>query len=291
MLAQQVVNGILLGCTYSLIALGFALLLGVLNLLNFGLGQILMLGAFGGLFCLSQLGLPFVPALLVAMLFGAAVSLLVYLLSFKFVKPGFFIAPVLSTLGFGIMAETFASRVWGAGERRFPEYLPTLDFVFGDLTVTFTQLTILITAFVLILVLSLVVQKTRTGQAMRAIAENPTTAALLGVEVERVVIISFVVAGMLAGAAGVEAGLVFHTISPFMGFNATLKGMIVMVLGGLGNLTGAAVGGLIIGVIETLSVAYWSTSYRDALVYAILIAVLLFRPQGLFGVRTHEERI
>jgi branched-chain amino acid transport system permease protein len=291
MLAQQLLNGVLLGCTYSLIALGFALLLGVLNLLNFGLGQILMLGAFGGLFCLAQLGLPFVPALVVAMLWGAIVSLLVYVVSFKFVKPGFFIAPVLSTLGFGIMAETFASRVWGAGERRFPESLPSIDFQLGEVTVTFTEITIVVTALVLILVLSLVVQKTRTGQAMRAIAENPTTAALLGVEVERVIIISFIVAGMLAGAAGVEAGLVFHTISPFMGFNATLKGMIVMVFGGLGNLTGAAVGGLVIGVVETLSVAYWSASYRDALVYAILIAVLLFRPQGLFGVRTHEERI
>src|SRR5689334_8889238 len=104
MLEQQIVNGILLGCTYSLIALGFALLLGVLNLLNFALGQILMLGAFGGLFGLSQLGLPFLPAFLLAMLWGAAVSLLVYLVSFKFVKPGFFIAPVLSTLGFGIMS-------------------------------------------------------------------------------------------------------------------------------------------------------------------------------------------
>jgi branched-chain amino acid transport system permease protein len=250
-----------------------------------------MLGAFGGLFCLSQLGLPFIPSLLLAMLWGGAVSLLVYFTSFKFVKPGFFIAPVLSTLGFGIMAETFASRVWGAAERKFPEYLPTIDFQLGNLTLTFTQLTIVATSVVLIFVLSLVVLKTRTGQAMRAIAENPTTAALLGVEVERVVIISFIVSGMLAGAAGVEVGLVFHTISPFMGFNATLKGMIVMVFGGLGNLTGAAVGGLVIGIVETLTVAYWSASYRDALVFGILIAVLLFRPQGLFGVRTHEERI
>jgi branched-chain amino acid transport system permease protein len=105
------------------------------------------------------------------------------------------------------------------------------------------------------------------------------------------VIISFFVGGMLAGASGVLVGLAFHSISPFMGFNATLKGLVVMVLGGLGNLGGAAIGGIIIGLIETLSVAYWSAAYRDGLVYGVLIMILLLRPQGLLGVRTHEERI
>jgi branched-chain amino acid transport system permease protein len=291
MLVQQMVNGVLLGCTYSLIALAFSLLVGVLNILNMALGQTFMLGAFGGLFLLNDLGVPFIPALILAMLWGGLVSLVVYVLSFKFVRPGYFIAPVLSTLGVGIMAETVATRVWGAADRKFADYLPQVDFSVGDVTITFTQAAIVGTSLMVMLILSYVVLKTKVGRAMRAIAENPTTAALLGVEVGQIVVISFFVGGMLSGASGVLVGLVFHSISPFMGFNATLKGLVVMVLGGLGNLVGAAIGGIIIGLIETLSVAYWSASYRDALVYGVLILVLLVRPQGLLGVRTHEERI
>src|SRR6185437_4793406 len=182
MLVQQVVNGVLIGCTYSLIALGFSLLVGVLNILNMALGQTFMLAAFFGLFLLSDVGLPFVPTIVIAMLWGGLISLIVYLLSFKFVRPGYFIAPVLSTLGLGIMAEAVASRVWGAADRSFPDYLPGVDINLGGITIT--QAAIVATSLLLMLVLSWVVMRTKVGRAMRAIAENPTTAALLGVEVE-----------------------------------------------------------------------------------------------------------
>src|SRR4051812_19548501 len=212
MLVQQVVNGVLIGCTYSLIALGFSLLVGVLNILNMALGQTFMLAAFFGLFLLSDVGLPFIPTIVLAMLWGGLVSLIVYVLSFKFVKPGYFIAPVLSTLGLGIMAETVAARVWGAADRKFPDYLPALDINVGNITITFTQGAIVATSLLLMLILSWVVMRTKVGRAMRAIAENPTTASLLGVEVEQIVIISFFVGGMLAGASGVLVGLAFHSI-------------------------------------------------------------------------------
>ncbi|HTD79180.1 MAG TPA: branched-chain amino acid ABC transporter permease [Chloroflexota bacterium] len=291
MFLQQLVNGVLLGSTYALIALGFTLVLGVLGLLNFALGETFMLGAFAGLLLLTSVKLPFALALLGAMATGAALAVVVYVVSFRAVKKEFMAAPILSTIGVGIMLSAVATRIWGSEQRAYPDAIPYTYFDLGAVEIAFPDLIIVGLAVALMAALSLTLTRTKLGLAMRAIAENPRTAALLGVPVEEVIIFTFVVSGALAGASGVLTGMVFHTINPFMGFNATLKGMTIMVLGGLGNVPGAMLAGLGIGLIETLSVAYGSATFRDALVFGLLIAALVFRPQGLLGTRIHEERV
>jgi branched-chain amino acid transport system permease protein len=291
MLPQQVVNGLILGSTYSLVALGFTLVLGVLSLLNFALGETFMLGAFVGLLLLTAFKAPIWLALPGAMVIGAILSVIVYVLSFRMVRKEYFAAPILSTLGIGIVLSAIATRIWGSEHRAFPDAIPYEFFELGPVEVSLPQIVIMGVALGLMAALYTLVSRTKLGMAIRAISESPRTSALLGVPVERVILVTFMLSGALAGAAGVLTGLVFHTINPFIGFNATLKGMTVMVLGGLGNIPGAMLAGLLIGLIETLSVAYVSATFRDALVFAILIAVLILRPEGLLGTRTHEERV
>ena len=291
MLLQQLVNGVLLGSTYALIALGFTLVLGVLGLLNFALGETFMLGAFVGLMLLTALPVPFPLALAGAMAAGAVLSVVVYFVSFRAVKKEFMAAPILSTVGVGIMLSAIAARIWGSEQRAFPDTIPYDFYQVGPVEIALADVVIVGLAVAIMAALYLTLTRTRTGLAMQAIAENPRTAALLGVNVEWVILFTFCVSGALAGAAGVMTGLVFHTINPFIGFNATLKGMSIMVLGGLGNVPGAMLAGLGIGLLETLSVAYGSATFRDALVFLLLVLALVFRPQGLLGTRTQEERL
>ena len=291
MLLQQLVNGVLLGSTYALLALGLTLVLGVLGLLNLAVGETMMVSAFVGLLLLTQLQAPFPVALAAAIAVGTAVSVMTYFVSFRAVKKEYFTAPILSTIGIGIVLSNLASRVWGSDSRSFPDALPFEPHRVGPVELSVGQVVIILLAVALMGGLYAVVVRTRLGMAIRAISENPRTAALLGVPVERVILVTFALGGALVGAAGVLTGLVFHTINPYSGFDATLLGMTVMVLGGLGNVPGAMLGGLLIGLVETLSVAYVSATFRDALVFLILIGVLVFRPQGLLGTRTHEERV
>lgn len=291
MLLQQAVNGVLLGSTYALVALAFTLVLGVLGLLNFALGETFMVGAFVGLVLLTALAAPFPLALAGAMAVGAGLSILVYFISFRAVKKEFLAAPILSTIGVGTMLSAGAAKAAGSEHRAFPSAIPDTFFNLGVVEVSLPSLIVLGLALGLMAALYLTVTRTKIGMAMRAIAENPRTASLLGVPVERVILFTFAVSGALAGASGVLTGMVFQTITPFIGFNATLKGMTIMVLGGLGNVPGAMLAGLGIGLIETFSVAYVSATFRDALGFILLIAALVFRPQGLLGTRTREERV
>lgn len=288
---QQFVNGVVLGSTYALIALGFTLVLGVLGLLNFSLGETFMLAAFVGLFMLTGIKAPFLIAMAGAMATGAVLAVIVYFISFRAVKKEFMVAPILSTIGVGTVLSSGANRLWGSEHRAFPEAIPYQFYNLGPVEVSLPNIIIFTLAVGLMAVLYLAINRTKVGMAMRAIAENPRTASLLGVPVERIILVTFGISGALAGAAGVLTGLVFYTITPFIGFNATLKGMTIMVLGGLGNVPGAMLAGLGIGLIETMSVAYVSATFRDAFVFALLIATLVFRPQGLLGTRTHEERV
>jgi branched-chain amino acid transport system permease protein len=291
MLAQQLVNGLLLGVTYALVALGFTLIVGVLGLLNLALGETFMVSAFAGLLLMTVVGLPFPAAFAGAMLVGATVSAAVYVMSFRAVRKEYFAAPILSTVGVGIMLTATAARVLGSEHRAMPEAVPNLSYQLGSVRIFLPHVVVLAVAVVLTAGLYLLVNRTKLGMAIRAVAESPPTAALLGVPVERVIFVTFLLAGALAGASGVLTGLVFRTVSPFIGFDATLKGLSIMVIGGLGNVAGAILAALLIGFVEVLSVAYLSATMRDAIIFGLLIVVLLFRPQGLLGTHTHQERM
>lgn len=283
MLAQQLVNGVLLGATFALIALGFNLVVGAMDKLNFALGETAMASAIIAAIVFAGTGLPFAVNLLLAMATGGLLALLTYVLSFKYVKRQYPTASILSSLGVGLVLSSVITRVFGSDQRRVPTVLPDTRISLGPLTVTGDQLIILAVAAVMTAALYWFLERTVWGTAIRGVSDDAGTTALLGVPVERVILLTFAVSGVLAGASGLLTGLAFHTVSPFDGFHTTLTALMVIVIGGLGNVTGGVVAGLAIGVIDTLSVAYLSATLRDVIVFVLVAVTLLARPQGLFG--------
>jgi branched-chain amino acid transport system permease protein len=199
------------------------------------------------------------------------------------------LAPLISTIGLTIVLQNFAIYVFGGRQFAFPETIHQTLYHIGPITISSVQIFILGIAIALMVALWLFIERTKLGRAMRAVAENHETAALLGVNVNRVVLITFVIGSGIAGVAGVLDGLKNSSVSPFMGLGAAVKGLIVMLLGGLGNVPGAMVAGLLLGMIEILSAAYIGTTERDFFSFLILILILLYRPTGLFGTRTAEQ--
>lgn len=290
-MAAQLLNGVLLGVTYALVALGFTLIVGVLDKLNLALGETFMVSAFVALLLASTLGLPFAVNLPLAMVAGALIAVFTYFISFRAVNPEFFTAPILSTLGLGIVLSSETSRLAGSESRQFSVGVPQTNFDLGFAAISLGQVLTIIIGAVLTVLLVLLVRHSRVGMAIRAIAENGPVAGLLGVPVNRIILLTFAIAGLLAGAGGVLTGLVTHTVSPFLGFTTTLKGLTIIVIGGLGNIGGAIAAGLAVGIIETFSVVYLSATARDLIVFGLLIAFLAVRPQGLFGTKTQAERV
>lgn len=291
MLLQQLVNGLMLGSTYSLIAIGYALIFGVLGLVHLAHGEVFMMGALIGLQVVlwSQAG-PF-AALVGALLGTAVLGIVIELAAFRPIRArgGPLLAPMVSTIGVGLVLQEIATKVFGGEQVGFPHRMEPVTWRLGPVTISSVQVLILGTSLVLMLLLHLWVTRTKMGMAMRASAESIPTARLLGIATDRVILVTFAVASALAGAAGVLVGLSFNAISPFMGIDMGVKGLAIMLLGGLGNIYGAMVGGLLLGAIEVLSVAYLASSYRDAFAFGVIILILLFRPQGLFGSRYHVE--
>ena len=286
MLLQQLVNGLMLGSTYSLIAIGYALIFGVLGLVHLAHGEVFMMGALIGLQIVLWTQAGPVAALVGALLGTAVLGVVIELIAFRPIRArnGPIFAPMVSTIGVGLILQEVATKAFGGEQVGFPHRLEPVTWRMGPVTISSVQLLILGTSLVLMLALHLWVTRTRMGMAMRASAESTLTARLLGISTDRVILVTFAVASALAGAAGVLVGLSFNAISPFMGIDMGVKGLAIMLLGGLGNIYGAMVGGLLLGAIEVLSVAYLASSYRDAFVFGVMILILLFRPQGLFGV-------
>jgi branched-chain amino acid transport system permease protein len=290
MFYQQLINGLMLGASYSLVAIGYTLIFGVLNLLYFAHGEVFMVGAFVGLFLVLYTGTNIYFALLGAMIACAVLGALAFFVAVRPVPKDRPLAPLISTIGLTIVLQNFAIYVFGGQQFSFPETIHQELYHFGPITISSVQIFILGIAIVLMAALWLFIERTKLGRAMRAVAENHETAALLGVNVDRVVLITFIIGSGIAGIAGVLDGLKNSSVSPFMGLGASVKGLIVMLLGGLGNVPGAMIAGLLLGMIEILSAAYIGTTERDFFSFLILILILLYRPTGLFGTRTAEQK-
>jgi branched-chain amino acid transport system permease protein len=289
MFYQQLINGLMLGASYSLVAIGYTLIFGVLNLLYFSHGEVFMVGAFVGLFLVLYAGTNIYVALLGAMIVCAILGALAFFVAVRPVPKDRPLAPLISTIGLTIILQNLAIYVFGGQQFSFPETIHQALYHIGPVTVSSVQLFILGVAITLMVALWLFIERTKLGRAMRAVAENHETAALLGVNVNRVVLITFIIGSGIAGVAGVLDGLKNSSVSPFMGLGAAVKGLIVMLLGGLGNVPGAMIAGLLLGTIEILSAAYIGTTERDFFSFLILILILLYRPTGLFGTRTAEQ--
>jgi branched-chain amino acid transport system permease protein len=290
MIYQQLINGLMLGASYSLVAIGYTLIFGVLNLLYFAHGEVFMVGAFVGLYLVVYGGANIYVALVGAAIACAALGIVAFYVSVRPVPKGRPLAPLISTIGLTIVLQNLAVYIFGGQQVAFPETIRQELYHLGPVTISSVQIFILAVAVAAMAGLWLFIERTKLGRAIRATAENHETAALLGVDVNRVVLVTFVIGSGIAGIAGVLDGVKNSGISPFMGLGAAVKGLVVMLLGGLGNVVGAMLAGLMLGLIEILSAAYIGTTERDLFSFLILILILLYRPTGLFGTRTADER-
>lgn len=282
---QQMVNGVTLGSTYALIALGYTLIFGVLNIVNMAHGEIFMFGAFIGLILATKFNIGIFGALLGSMVAGAGLGYLMERLALRPLRRRKVseLAPLISTIGVSIFLESLALRLFGPQAQSFPPVYSTQIFEIGGLKISVVQILILAISFGLMVVLRFWLSKTQLGKSIRATAENIETANLLGVDTKKIIVLTVMLASALGGGAGVLVGLAFNAIEPTMGITMGFKGLAVLILGGLGNITGAMVGGLLLGVAEVFSVAYGVSSYRDAVAFGLIIVLLFIRPQGLFG--------
>lgn len=285
MFLQQLVNGLTLGSAYAVIAIGYTLVFGVLNIVNMAHGGIFMVGAYIGLLLVTEAGFGIFTALIGAMVGGAVLG---YALEIFALRPlrrrkVTHLAPLISTIGVSTFLESVALMVWGPQTRSFPTSFGNELMDFGAFKISGIQIISLGTAVVLMVLLTILLNKTKIGKAVRATSESAETASLLGINTGRIITFTVMMASALGAAAGVLIGLSFNAIEPTMGTAMGLKGLAVLIMGGLGNVEGAMAGGFILGIAEVFSVAYGSSSYRDAVAFGIIILILFIRPEGLFS--------
>ena len=293
---QQLVNGISLGSIYALIALGYTMVYGVLRLINFAHGDVYMVGAYTGYYLSRRLKgdepslLGALVVMLGAMLACAILGVIIERFAYRPVRRAARLTLLITAIGVSLFLENGAQIVFGADPKFFPSLAPRADFLVGGVRLTSEQLTVIAVSFLLMILLRFFILNTRTGKAMRAVSFNLDAAKLMGISTDRIIAITFALGSALAAAAGVLIGMQIPKIDPLMGIIYGLKAFVAAVLGGIGNIPGAVIGGLLIGTSEVMVVGYLSSTYRDAIAFGILILVLLLRPQGIFG-RVEKEKV
>jgi branched-chain amino acid transport system permease protein len=284
---QQLVNGLFIGSVYGLFAVGYTLVFGVLDILNLAHPAVFTLGGLTALWLVETAGLTIFQAFPIAVLIAGLLGLLLDRVAFAPLRhrADTYFSGLISSIAMAIMFESVALGVFGAHTVRFPAntVTPTI-WRFAGITVTSLQVEIVLVAFLLMVGLTQFLKHSRTGKAIRAVAENERMARLLGIHVDRIIAFTFFISSALGGAAGILFGLYFDAMSPDMGRSIELKGLAVIVLGGMGSIPGAIAGGLAFGLSEVLTVAITGTSnLRDAVAFAVLFAILLLRPSGILG--------
>ena len=298
-LIQHLINGLSLGAIYALIALGYSMVFGILQLINFAHGDIFMLGAFIGLYSTRAFGFVgqnslfhFLIVILTSMigcaLAGFTIERLAYLPLRRKGAPR--INLLITAMGVSLFLEFSGQLVFGSDPKFFPPvYQPAGEWMIGELRINPLQMIVFFISLILMGALQWVIFKTRVGRAMRAVSFNSDVASLMGIPTNRIVSYTFMMGSALAGAGGVLVATVYPKIEPLMGVMPGLKAFSAAVLGGIGNITGAVAGALILGLAEEFVVGYWASTYRDALAFAILILILLFKPTGLLGSSRTEK--
>jgi branched-chain amino acid transport system permease protein len=291
-LFQNLLNGIAAGSIYALIALGYTMVYGILKLINFAHGDIVMIGSFVGFYTGNLLAKhnpgapPFVNAgitMLLAMIICALLGFLNERIAYRPLRNAPRIASLITAIGVSFLLEYGGQFVFGPDPKFFPRLIETKVIHFGNVVTTNYQLIVLAVAIVFMAILQYIVYGTKYGRAMRAVSYNFETASLMGIPTDRIISTTFIIGSMLAAVAGILYGLSYPKIDPLMGIMPGLKAFVAAVLGGIGNVPGAVIGGLVIGIIESFVAGSSYSNYRDAIAFVILIVILLFRPSGLFG--------
>ena len=294
MLAQQILNGLVVGSVYALFALGFTLIFGVHHILNMAHGAVFMWGAFIGLLAVTRFDLPFPIAFVLAVVLAGLLSVALDWVAFRPLRkrgaPEF--SAIISSIGAGLILMNLAQRLSETRVLRYPfGTLPVEIFMLAGLRVTLIQAMIVGSALVIVSALLSYLFYTRFGRQIRAVAVNERTATLLGVNPDFVYFQTFFISGALAGAAGVLIGIAFNAVHFLMGEPYMLRAFVVIVLGGLGSIMGALVAGLLLGMVQTLTIAYVSSGLSDAIIFSLLFVTLLLRPTGFFGTLRKEKRV
>ncbi|ATF12263.1 branched-chain amino acid ABC transporter permease [Brevibacillus sp. HB1.4B] len=282
---QQLVNGLTVGSTYSLIALGYTLIFGVLGIINMAHGQIFIFGSLVGLVLMTSLNMPLGVALIVAIVISAILGLVLEYTALRPLRKKNVphLASLISTIGFAILMEEAMHKFFGADSRAFPQSFGDTTFDLGLIQIRSVDLVILGISVLLMFVLHFWIQKTKMGKAIRATAENTDTANILGINTNMVIVVTVMLASALGGVAGILIGMAYSALIPTMGMTLGFKGLAVLILGGVGSIPGAMVCGVLLGIIEVFTVAYGDSSYRDAVAFGLIILILLLKPEGLFG--------
>lgn len=284
-LLQQIINGLSLGSIYALIALGYTMVYGIIKLINFAHGDIYMIGAFIGLYCGKNLGLSLLPTLIISMIGAALCGVIIEKVAYKPLRNSQRITLLITAIGISLLLENGMKLAVGASPKAFPKLLSTEVIKLGSLSLETSKILMLVVSIMLVVFLQFIVFKTKIGKAMRAASYDIEAASLMGINVNNIISITFAIGSALAGAAGVLVSLAFKVVEPYMGMIPGLKAFIAAVLGGIGSIPGALIGGLLIGLTETLTKAYISTILSDA----IVIIILLVKPSGLLGIKINEK--
>ncbi|MEJ6024338.1 branched-chain amino acid ABC transporter permease [Ramlibacter sp. PS4R-6] len=305
-LLQQIINGLVLGSMYALVALGYTMVYGIINLINFAHGEVLMVGAVTSwsIIVTAQESMPGIPgwlllavALIISCVVAAALNFVIEKVAYRPLRNSPKLAPLITAIGMSILLQTLAMIIWKPNYKSYPNLLPGGPYEFGGAVVTTTQIMALVLTVVSLAVLTYVVNFTRLGRAMRATAENPRVAALMGVKPDMVISATFIIGAILATIAGIMWASNYGTVQHTMGFLPGLKAFTAAVFGGIGNLAGAVVGGVLLGLIESIGSGYigaltggvLGSHYSDIFAFIVLIGVLTLRPSGLLGERVADR--
>lgn len=262
---------------------------GIIKLINFAHGDIYMMGAFIGYFLINSFQMNFFVALIVAMLATAILGVVIEFLAYRPLRHSTRIAVLITAIGVSFLLEYGMVYLVGANTRAFPQAIQTVRYDLGPISLTNVQLMILAISLILMILLQVIVQKTKMGKAMRAVSVDSDAAQLMGINVNRTISFTFALGSALAGAAGVLIALYYNSLEPLMGVTPGLKSFVAAVLGGIGIIPGAALGGFVIGLLETFATAFGMSDFRDAIVYGILLLILIVRPAGILGKNVKEK--
>lgn len=286
---QQLVNGLFLGSIYALLALGYTMVYGIIKLINFAHGEVYMIGSFIGYYLIMQFNMGFFSALICSMILSAILGVVIEFLAYRPLRKSTRIAALITAIGVSYFLQNLMIYFVSADTRAFPQVIQRKVYRLGMIEVSNIQLLILFTALVLMFLLQVIIQKTKMGKAMRAVSVDADAAQLMGINVNRTISFTFAIGSALAAAAGMLIGLYYNSIDPTMGTVPGLKAFVAAVLGGIGIIPGAAIGGFVIGIVETLATAFGFSDFKDAIVYGILIIILLVKPAGILGKNLKEK--
>ena len=290
---DQIINGLTIGGIYALIALGYTLVYGILFMINFAHGEIFMFGSFGGFAALSYFvnsgfaanhpALSLIAAFLAAMIISSFLGAILERIAYRPLRYAPRLAPLISAIGASIFLQNVMMLIIKARMQVYPDIFPEEFIDIGSISISYFQIFIILGSVVLMIALFLFIKKTKTGKAMRAVAENKEAASLMGIDVNRIILITFVIGSTLAAVAGVMVGIYYTQINHMMGFIPGIKAFTAAVLGGIGNVVGAMLGGYFLGIAEALGVLIMPSEYKDVIAFSLLVLVLIFRPRGILG--------